>query len=54
MTLGVDFIWVIVDRLTKNAHFIPIAESISAEKLANIYIQEVVVGHRVSVSMVLE
>ena len=36
---GVDSIWVIVDRLTKSAHFIPIPESISAEKLVDIYIR---------------
>ena len=47
---GVDSIWVIVDRLTKSAHFIPIPESIYAEKLADIYIQEVVVRHGVLVS----
>ena len=35
---GVDTIWVIVDRLTKNAHFIPISENISVEKLADIYV----------------
>ena len=38
---GVDSIWVIVDRLTKSAHFIPIQESISAEKLTDIYVREV-------------
>lgn len=48
----VDSIWVIVDRLTKSAHFILIQESILAEKLADIYIWEVVVRHGVSVSMV--
>ena len=30
---GVDVIWVIVDRLTKSAHFILISESISTENL---------------------
>ena len=50
---GVDSIWVIVDRLTKSAHFIPISESISAEKLADIYVREVVVRHGVPVSVVL-
>ena len=49
---GVDSIWIIVDRLTKSAHFIPIAESISAEKLADIYVREVVVRNGVSVSIV--
>ena len=51
-TRGVDAIWVIVDRLTKSAHFIPISESISAEKLADIYVREVVARHRVPVSVV--
>ena len=49
---GVDSIWVIVDRLTKSAHFIPIQESISAEKLTDIYIREVVARNEVQVSIV--
>ena len=49
---GVDTIWVIVDRLTKSAHFIPIAKSISAEKLTDIYIWKVVVRHEVPASVV--
>ena len=51
-TQGVDSIWVIVDKLTKSAHFIPIFESISAEKLADIYVREVVLRHKVPVFMV--
>ena len=53
-TRGVDSIWDIVDRLTKSTHFIPIQERISTEKLADIYICEVVARHGVSVSMVLD
>jgi hypothetical protein len=49
---GVDSIWVIVDRLTKSAHFIPIQESISAEKLVDIYIREIVARHGVLVSVI--
>nr|KAJ0200734.1 hypothetical protein LSAT_V11C600310350 [Lactuca sativa] len=49
---GVDSIWVVVDRLTKSAHFIPIQESISAEKLADIYVREIVARHGVLVSVV--
>ena len=30
-----DSIWVIVDRLTKSAHFIPVKMTYNAEKLAN-------------------
>ena len=38
-TLGkFDSIWVIVDRLTEFAHFIPVKVTYNAEKLAKIYI----------------
>ena len=33
---GYDAIWVIVDRLTKSAHFIPIRETYSMEQLARL------------------
>lgn len=36
---GFDVIWVIVDRLTKSAHFLAVRESSSAEKLADVYIR---------------
>ena len=49
---GMDSIWVIVDRLTKSAHFIPIQESISVEKLADIYIREVVARHEVPILVI--
>ena len=49
---GVDSIWVIMDRLTKSDHFIPILESISAEKLVEIYIREVVARHIVPVFVI--
>ena len=35
-------IWVIVDRLTKSSHFIPVKSSYNAEKLAKLYISEIV------------
>ncbi|KAJ9552642.1 hypothetical protein OSB04_016687 [Centaurea solstitialis] len=38
---GFDAIWVIVDRLTKSAHFLPIQESSSVEKLADIFVREI-------------
>nr|GEZ42649.1 hypothetical protein [Tanacetum cinerariifolium] len=37
-TQGFDTIWVIVDRLTKSAHFLPIRENDSMDKLARIYL----------------
>ena len=49
---GVDVVWVIVDKLTKSAHFILISESIFVEKLADIYIREVVARNGVPVSVV--
>ena len=49
---GVDSIWVIVDRLTKSAHFLPVHTTFSAERLARIYIREVVRLHGVPVSII--
>ena len=51
-TRGVDAIWVILDRLTKSSHFIPISESIFAEKFVDIYVREVVAIQGVPVSVV--
>nr|GEW36834.1 reverse transcriptase domain-containing protein [Tanacetum cinerariifolium] len=39
---GQDAIWVIVDRLTKSAHFLPMKETDSMEKLTRQYLKEVV------------
>ncbi|GKE32765.1 putative reverse transcriptase domain-containing protein [Tanacetum coccineum] len=49
---GHDMIWVIVDRLTKLAHFLAIREDYSTEKLAKIYIDEIVARHGVHVSII--
>ncbi|GJZ51012.1 putative reverse transcriptase domain-containing protein [Tanacetum coccineum] len=49
---GHDTIWVIVDRLTKSAHFLAIREDYTMERLAKIYIDEIVARHRVSVSII--
>ncbi|GKF39965.1 putative reverse transcriptase domain-containing protein, partial [Tanacetum coccineum] len=42
---GYDTIWVIVDRLTKSAIFTPIRETDPLDKLARIYLKEVVARH---------
>jgi len=47
-----DFVWVIMDRLTKTAHFLPIDLRISMRKLAQIYIDEIVILHGVPSSIV--
>jgi len=47
-----DAIWVIVDRLTKSAHFLAVNLRMSMTKLAQIYINEIVRLHGVSLSIV--
>ena len=49
---GYNAVWVIVDRLTKTAHFLPIKWGISLEKLAELYLAEIVRLHGVPVSIV--
>ncbi|GKD22126.1 reverse transcriptase domain-containing protein [Tanacetum coccineum] len=49
---GNDTIWVIVDRLTKSAHFLAIREDYSTERLAKIYVDEIVARHGVPVSII--
>ncbi|KAK6151820.1 hypothetical protein DH2020_014455 [Rehmannia glutinosa] len=49
---GHDVIWVIIDRLTKSAHFIPICSTYSMDRYAQVYIQEVVRLHGVPLSIV--
>lgn len=49
---GNNSIWVIVDRLTKSAHFIPVKEQFSLEKLTRIYLDNVVCKHGVPVSII--
>ena len=47
-----DAIWVIVDRLTKSAHFLPVNVEDSLEMLAQLYVDEIVRLHGVLVSIV--
>ncbi|GJT83615.1 putative reverse transcriptase domain-containing protein [Tanacetum coccineum] len=49
---GHDTIWVIVDRLTKFAHFIPTRETDSMKILTRLYIKEIVSRHGVSISII--
>ncbi|GJU28478.1 putative reverse transcriptase domain-containing protein [Tanacetum coccineum] len=51
---GYDTIWVIVDRLTKSAIFTPMRETDSMEKLARIYLKEVVTRHGIPVSIICD
>ncbi|GKA19245.1 putative reverse transcriptase domain-containing protein [Tanacetum coccineum] len=49
---GFDSIWVIVDRLTKSAHFLPMRETDSTEKLTRLYMKEIVARHGIPVSII--
>ncbi|GKD29042.1 putative reverse transcriptase domain-containing protein [Tanacetum coccineum] len=51
-TSGQDIIWVIVDRLTKSAHFLPMKETDTMEKLTRQYLKEVVSRHGVPVLII--
>ncbi|GJS63692.1 putative reverse transcriptase domain-containing protein [Tanacetum coccineum] len=49
---GYDSIWVIVDRLTKSAHFLPVKTTDSMEKLTQLYLKEIVCRHGVPISII--
>ncbi|GJT46328.1 putative reverse transcriptase domain-containing protein [Tanacetum coccineum] len=49
---GYDAIWVIVDRLTKSAHFLPVKTTDSIEKLTQLYLKEIVCRHEVPISII--
>ncbi|GKA03644.1 putative reverse transcriptase domain-containing protein [Tanacetum coccineum] len=51
---GYDTIWVIVDRLTKSAIFTPMRETDSMEKLARMYLKEVVTRHGIPVLIICD
>ncbi|GKC33832.1 putative reverse transcriptase domain-containing protein [Tanacetum coccineum] len=51
---GYDTIWVIVDRLTKSAIFTPMRETDSMEKLARMYLKEVVTRHGIPISIICD
>jgi len=47
-----EAVWVIVDRLTKSAHFIPVMTIYSSEYLARVYISEIIRHHGMPVSII--
>ncbi|GJT17841.1 reverse transcriptase domain-containing protein [Tanacetum coccineum] len=51
---GYDTIWVIVDRLTKSATFTPMRETDPMDKLARIYLKEIVTRHEVHFSIICD
>ena len=49
---GFNSVWIIVDRLTKSAHFLPMKDTDTLEHLAKLYVQEIIRLHGVPVSIV--
>ncbi|GKB20823.1 retrotransposon protein, putative, ty3-gypsy subclass [Tanacetum coccineum] len=49
-----DAIWVVVDRLTKSTHFLPIQQGYSVSKLADIFQQEIIRLHGTPASIVFD
>ena len=47
-----DSVWVIVDRLTKSAHFLPVRLYYSMDPLAELYVNEIVRLHGIPMSIV--
>ena len=47
-----DVIWVVVDRLTKSAHFLPIRETTHVHELAEVFHRDIVRLHGMLVSIV--
>nr|GEY84198.1 putative reverse transcriptase domain-containing protein [Tanacetum cinerariifolium] len=51
---GNDTIWVVVDRLTKSAHFLPKKETDPMDKLARLYLKEMVTRHEIPVLIICD
>ncbi|GJT29273.1 putative reverse transcriptase domain-containing protein [Tanacetum coccineum] len=47
-----DAIWVIVDSLTKSAHFLPIREDFKMDRLARLYLNEIITRHEVPILII--
>nr|GFD30211.1 reverse transcriptase domain-containing protein [Tanacetum cinerariifolium] len=49
---GHDIIWVIVDRLTNSAHFLPMREDYKMDRLVILYLNKIVTRHDVPISII--
>ena len=49
-----DSVWVIVDKLTKFAHFLPVRLDYSMDQLAELYVSEIIQLHGIPVSIVFD
>ncbi|GKE85543.1 putative reverse transcriptase domain-containing protein [Tanacetum coccineum] len=54
LSQGFDTIWVIVDRLTKYAHFLPIRENDPLDKLTRLYLNRIVAIHGIPISIICD
>ncbi|GKD59472.1 putative reverse transcriptase domain-containing protein, partial [Tanacetum coccineum] len=50
--IGHDTIWVIMDRLTKSAYFLPMRKDYKMERLARLYLNEIVARHGVPILII--
>ncbi|GJS55841.1 putative reverse transcriptase domain-containing protein [Tanacetum coccineum] len=51
---GYDIIWVIMDRLTKSAHFLHVHEDYKMDRLARLYLNEIVARHCMPISIIYD
>ena len=49
-----DLVWVVVDRRTKLAHFLPVRTDYELDKMAKLYIREIVQLHGIPISIILD
>ena len=47
-----DSVWVVVDRLTKSSHFLPVRTDYSLDKLVELYIKEIVRFHGIPIFII--
>ena len=47
-----DSVWVVVDQLTKSDHFLPVRTDYSLDKMAEMYISEIVRLHEIQLSII--
>ena len=52
MVEGYDAIWIVIDQLTKSAHLIPIKVTFSVERLAEVYVANIIHLHEVPLSII--
>ena len=49
-----DVVWVIMDRLTKSTHFLPVRLDYSMDRLTELYVSEIVILHGIPLLIVFD